>query len=37
MNAVMKRVRLKRKRTIKEERKMWIKEEIIVGRKVETP
>lgn len=36
-NAVMKRVRLKRKRTIKEERKMWIKEEIIVGREVKTP
>lgn len=36
MNAVTKRARLKR-RTTKEERKTWIKEEIIRGRRAETP
>lgn len=36
MNAVMKKVRWKRRKMIKEEKKIWIKE-IIVGRKVETP
>lgn len=36
MNAAMKRVRLRRRRMMREERKTWIKE-IIVGRKAKTP
>lgn len=36
MNAVMKRAKLKRKRMIKEERKIRIKE-IIVGTEAKTP
>lgn len=37
MNAVMKRVRLRKKRRIKEGKKVLIKKEITVGREVKTP